>query len=327
MMFGVYWYRESQKKALPMRIIELRGETMGTTYNIKYVGNLILQKEVDSVLKEFNKSLSTYIPDSEISVFNANEEFIFVSPYFPQVLKASKKIHALTEGAFDPTVLPLVKAWGFGSQKIAFDKEPNVDSLLSFVGMDNLVFDEKTVKKKKSGVQLDFNAIAQGQGADVIADFLDKNGVANCMVEIGGEVVCKGAKPDGTVWTIGIENPLYEEKGGEKIFAVVTLKDAALTTSGNYRKFYVKDGKKFPHTINPKTGRPVQHNLLSATVVAPSCMEADALATAFMVMGKEKSIEFLAKNPDIHLFLISEEEGKLSTWLSEGMKKIILQAE
>jgi thiamine biosynthesis lipoprotein len=322
-MYAVYLYRQDRQPEAPMRLIELRGFTMGTTYQIKYIGNKVLQKEIDSVLRDFNQSLSTYIPGSEISVFNETEQFKFVSPYFPQVLKISKKIHDLTAGAFDPTVMPLVKAWGFGPNKTEYEKEPNIDSLLQFVGMDKLAFDEKEVRKKLKGVQLDFNAVAQGQASDVIAKFLEGFGFENYMVEIGGEIICRGKNANNETWTIGIENPLYETEGGQRVFAVASLDNAALVTSGNYRKFYVKDGKKFAHTLDPKTGRPVSHNLLSATVVTASCADADALATAFMVMGKERAIAFAEKHSDIHIFLIYEENGKLTSFASEGMKKFL----
>jgi thiamine biosynthesis lipoprotein len=189
--------------------------------------------------------------------------------------------------------------------------------------MDKLAFDEKEVRKKLKGVQLDFNAVAQGQASDVIAKFLEGFGFENYMVEIGGEIICRGKNANNETWTIGIENPLYETEGGQRVFAVASLDNAALVTSGNYRKFYVKDGKKFAHTLDPKTGRPVSHNLLSATVVTASCADADALATAFMVMGKERAIAFAEKHSDIHIFLIYEENGKLTSFASEGMKKFL----
>lgn len=322
LMLIVYQYRKATQSE-PQRLIELRGPTMGTTYQIKYIGSRVMQKEVDSLLVAFNQSLSTYIPESEISVFNQQDSFSFQSPYFLQVIQGSKKIYEMTEGAFDPTVLPLVKAWGFGPKKDSVLKDPNLDSLLAYIGFDKISFDEKNIHKKKSGIQLDFNAIAQGQSTDVIAAYLEKNGVSRYMIEIGGEVICKGKNPSDELWSIGIENPYSEEKGGDKIFAIVNLENAALATSGNYRKFYIRDGKKYPHTINPKTGRPVEHSLLSATVVTASCMDADALATSFMVMGKDKAIEFVKKHADIHIFLIYEENGKLQTYMSDGMMKMI----
>ncbi|GAB4187057.1 MAG: FAD:protein FMN transferase [Thermoflexibacter sp.] len=308
------------------KLVIVNGETMGTTYTIKYLDAQArnFKKEIDSILIAFNQCLSTYIPDSEISTFNNKTDSIqYRYPFFYPVLKKSEEVYRASNGAFDPTVMPLVKAWGFGPNRKDQIEQPKIDSLLQLIGFQNIEFNEKGVKKLKKYVQLDFNAIAQGYGVDIIGDFLEENGIANFMVEIGGEVLCKGKNEQGRIWSIGIENPLYEENGGKRMQAIVQLDNQALVTSGNYRKFYVKDGKKYAHTIDPKTGYPVQHSLLSATVFAKDAISADAYATAMMVLGKEKAIE-LAQQQGLEIFLIYEENGKIQTYTSEKIQAMFV---
>jgi thiamine biosynthesis lipoprotein len=324
------WFYRNQSQSIDSQAnvpsIQVQGETMGTTYTIKYIDpqNRNLKKEIDSILIAFNQSLSTYIPDSEISIFNSKADSIqFQSPFFYPVLKRSKEIFERSEGAFDPTVMPLVKAWGFGPNRKDQIEKPKIDSLLLLIGFENLEFDEKKVKKLKKNVQIDFNAIAQGYGVDVIGDFLEENKISNYMIEIGGEVLCKGKNEDGKLWSIGIENPQFEEKGGQQVQAIIQLDNQALATSGNYRKFYLKDGKKYAHTINPKTGYPVQHSLLSATVVASDAISADAYATSMMVLGKDKAIA-LAKKEGLEIFLVYDDNGQIKTYTSEKIKKVII---
>jgi thiamine biosynthesis lipoprotein len=324
------WFYRNQSQSIDSQAnvpsIQVQGETMGTTYTIKYIDpqNRNLKKEIDSILIAFNQSLSTYIPDSEISIFNSKADSIqFQSPFFYPVLKRSKEIFERSEGAFDPTVMPLVKAWGFGPNRKDQIEKPKIDSLLLLIGFENLEFDEKKVKKLKKNVQIDFNAIAQGYGVDVIGDFLEENKISNYMIEIGGEVLCKGKNEDGKLWSIGIENPQFEEKGGQQVQAIIQLDNQALATSGNYRKFYLKDGKKYAHTIHPKTGYPVQHSLLSATVVASDAISADAYATSMMVLGKDKAIE-LAKTEGLEIFLVYDDNGQIKTYTSEKIKKVII---
>ncbi len=308
------------------KLVIVNGETMGTTYTIKYLDaqGRNFKKEIDSILIAFNQCLSTYIPDSEISTFNNKADSIqYKYPFFYPVLKKSQEVYQASSGAFDPTVMPLVKAWGFGPNRKDQIEQPKIDSLLQLIGFQNIEFDEKKVKKLKKYIQLDFNAIAQGYGVDVIGDFLQENRIVNFMVEIGGEVLCRGKNEQGNIWSIGIENPLYEESGGRRVQAIVQLENQALVTSGNYRKFYVKDGKKYAHTIDPKTGYPVQHSLLSATVFAKDAITADAYATAMMVLGKEKAIE-LAQKQGLEIFLIYEENGKLQTYTSEKIQSMFV---
>ncbi|MTI32058.1 FAD:protein FMN transferase [Xanthovirga aplysinae] len=305
------------------RLVTLNGQTMGTFYSIKYIskGGINYQASIDSLLKVFNQSLSTYIPESEISQFNRGSEFQFDLPFFYPVLQATQEIYENTEGAFDPTIMPLVRAWGFGpGERIELDSA-EVDSLRELIDFKHIQFDNKQVRKDLKNVELDFSSIAKGYGVDVVADYLKDQSIQDLMVNIGGEVVCKGLGPTGKIWRIGIDVP---KTGNEEVKAVVELKDRAIATSGNYRNFYIKDGVKYAHTISPFTGYPVTHSLLSASVFAKDCMSSDAYATAFMVLGMEKSIEILDKHPDLDAYLIySDREGNLQTYVTEGIKPFI----
>jgi thiamine biosynthesis lipoprotein len=314
-------YSQSSKSS---NLVMLQGTTMGPIpYTVKYLHseNKSHQVEVDSLLIGFNNSLSTYIPQSEISKFNIDDTLVYESSLFYPVLQKSKEIFELTEGAFDPTVGPLVNAWGFGPGKEnRYLDSLSVDSLLQMVGFDKIVFDEKTAIKKVPDMYLDFSAIAKGYGVDVVGLFLESKGVTNYMVEIGGEVRCRGVNENDKPWLIGIEDPTVTD-GDQKLFTTVFLKDRSLATSGNYRNFYVVDGKKISHTISPFTGYPVNHSLLSASVFASDCMTADALATGFMVLGVERAIEIVEKTEGFDAILIySNKEGELQTYVSEGIK-------
>jgi thiamine biosynthesis lipoprotein len=333
MMFGVYKYRESKKSMSGPALVQtaFTGPTMGSTYAVKYITTpekaISYQPQIDSILEDFNKSLSTYRPDSEISKFNQGHAAAIKLPYFYPVLVKAREIYKASSGAFDPTVGPLVNAWGFGTGKER--KAPTkvtIDSLKQFVSFDSIDFDEQSVRKAKEGIYLDFNAIAPGYAADVLGNFLETKGIRNYMIEVGGEVLCKGKNSEDKYWTIGINNPEYEQKGGNALQAVVSLNNRALATSGNYRNFYEQDGKKYAHTIDPKTGYPVQHSLLSVTVFAKDCISADAYATVFMVMGKDKALEFLAKDENLDAFLVyADETGKLKTFTTDGIKSYIQQ--
>jgi thiamine biosynthesis lipoprotein len=333
-MYGMYKYRESKKKTTMASTADVvqtsfGGPTMGSTYSIKYVTSpdkaVNYQAQVDSILERFNESLSTYRPDSEISQFNKGHAVAFRSPFFYPVLKKSQEVYQASGGAFDPTVGPLVNAWGFGTGKER--KAPGqarIDSLMQLSGFDKISFDEQSVQKQKEGVYIDFNAIAPGYAADILGRFLEDKGISDYMIEVGGEVLCKGKNKERKYWTIGINNPEYEQKGGDVLQAIVQMNNRALATSGNYRNFYEQDGKKYAHTIDPKTGYPVQHSLLSVSVFAKDCMTADAYATAFMVIGREKAMEFLNKDEELDAFFVyADEKGKLQTYTTEGIKSYI----
>lgn len=325
LMLAVYVYRNVNQ----MQLMKAEGKTMGTTYTVKYLDANAQDygKEIDSILVKFNECLSTYIPTSEISVFNAGNEISFKLPFFYPVLQASKEIHRVSEGAFDPTVMPLVKSWGFGPSKKDSIPQQKVDSLLKFVDFNLLTFDEKKLSKSKAGVQIDFNAIAQGYATDVIEEFLRSKGIENYMIDIGKEIICRGVNEKQEIWKIGIENPKSDENEEiQSIQAILQVKNKAIATSGNYRNFYVKDGKRYAHTINPKSGYPVQHSLLSATVIADKCMTADAYATVCMVLGKEKALEMIAKHKlNLEVFFVYEEDGKIKTYASVGLEKMLVK--
>lgn len=324
-LVGVWWYRNYENPVQQIPTVELYGQTMGTSYTIKYLQEerKDYQSEIDSILKVFNQSLSTYIPTSEISRFNEGTILKFELPFFYPVLKRSYEIYKQTDGAFDPTVGPLVNAWGFGPDSTQMPVKSVVDSLLQFVNFDSVYFDTISVCKLKAGIKLDFSAIAKGYGADVVADFLKRKGINDMMVEIGGEMVCQGRNQQGNIWRIGIDRPGETEKG-TPLQAIVQLDNMALATSGNYMNFYEKDGQRFSHTIDPKTGYPVVHSLLSASVFAQDCMTADAYATAFMVMGVEKAKALLERNEELDAYLIySNDAGEVVTYATEGIKGAI----
>ena len=321
LVFIVWKWRSSNSQQLPL--VEFSGLTMGTIgYNVKYFDAEArdFSQEIDSLLKVWNLSLSTYIPESEISRFNKGLDcFEFESEYFYPVLKASSKVFEQSNGAFDPTVGPLVNAWGFGPEKSMLPDSSVVDSLRMLVGFDKINFNENEVCKSNPGSQLDFSAVAKGYAVDVVADYLESYGIENLLVEIGGELLCKGTKNDDQPWRTAIEDPtvaVYERD----YLAVVNLRDKAVATSGKYRNYYVKDGIKYAHTLDPKSGFPISHRLLSASVFAGNCMEADAYATAFMVLGLEKSKEILANNPELDAYLIySKEDGEIGTFITDGI--------
>jgi len=308
------------------------GVTMGVVqYNIKYLADETTdyQKEIDSLLAAFNQSLSTYIPDSEISRFNntGTDSIVFNSSFFYPVLSASKLVFDATDKAFDPTVMPLVNAWGFGPNGepvISDGDEEKIDSMLQFVGFDKLWFDNKKLTKHVANLQLDFSAIAKGYAVDLVGDLLSDNGIDNYMVEIGGELRCMGKNKSGNFWRIGIDNPQYLEKGGEALSAKIQIENRALATSGNYRNYYIKDGKRYAHTISPISGKPVEHSLLSASVFAKNCMLADAYATAFMVIGEKRARKIISTNEELEAILIYEENGELKNYISPTLEKYIM---
>ncbi len=317
-IFAVWKYRENQSKE-----ILVQGFTMGTiAYNIKYLDTEFSnhKQEIDSILRDFNQSLSTYIPDSEISRFNKEGKVTFSSPYFYDVLEASAKVYRQSNGAFDPTLGPLIDAWGFGNGKTLRLDSSRVDSLLNFVGFDKLKYDETQLSKSILGLKLNFSAIAKGQAIDVVADWLSSIGITDYMVEIGGEVRANGKNIEGNFWTIAIEVPDEARIGG--IFDAIYLENKGMASSGNYRIFRVlEDGRKVAHTIDPRTGFPKMQTLLSANILAPNCMLADGFATACMVLGLEESIRLIESDPTLEAYFIyADDDGELVTYISPGLK-------
>lgn len=324
LVVGAVWlYRDARSAEDTVRsLVTFRGETMGTIYSIKYLDaqQRNFKESIDSLMLVFNQSLSHYIPDSEISRFNREDTFRFELPYFYPVLEKSKEVYEKTQGAFDPTVAPLVNAWGFGPDTTQTPSQAVIDSLLQVVGFNNIHFTQTYVAKSKAGVQLNFSAIAKGYGVDVIAGFLQQQGIQDFMVEVGGEVVARGRNAKGEVWRIGINNP---ENPGQ-LSSAIALNNRAIATSGDYLNFYEKGGKRYAHTINPKTGSPVGHTALSVSVLADDCMTADAYATAFMVLGVEKSKEILQRDATIEAYIIYDENGVDKVFVSEGLKDEVL---
>lgn len=268
----------------------------GTVMHVTYEADSSLAKGYMEELRKVDATLSMFNPNSLVSRINRNETDT-VSTMFLEVFTLAQNISSNTNGAFDITVAPLVNAWGFGFKNGALPDSAQVDSLMQYVGWENVMVKEGRIIKKKD-VILDFSAIAKGYGVDKVAEYLQSQGVKNLMVEIGGEIVCHGNNPKGGEWRIGINKPVEDSTStNHEVEKVITLHDGAMATSGNYRNFYTtKDGKKIMHTIDPKTGYPVQNDILSSTVYAQTCAEADGYATAFMVMGKEKADKILEKN-------------------------------
>lgn len=301
-------------------MIENTGSIFGTVYNIKYEHTADLHEDILKALDSVDMTFSLFKEQSELSRFNRGEQIAF-TPQFIGLTNLSLQVAQETEGAFDPTVAPLINAWGFGFKKGQLPTSKEVDSLRTLVGYQKISVDKNKVKIEQSNVQLDFGAIAKGYAVDCVAKVLSDAGVLNYMVEIGGEIVTHGRKPNGEEWRIGVAKPIDR---GEEVQAVIALTDCAMATSGNYRNFYIKNGRKYAHTVDPRTGYPVEHTLLSATVIAPSCAEADAYATAFMVMGKEKAENILAKNKRLKAYFIyTDDQGKLASWHSEKFPQII----
>ncbi|HJZ40540.1 MAG TPA: FAD:protein FMN transferase [Bacteroidales bacterium] len=307
--------------------VSLAGFVQGTTYHITYESRKgeNLQQEIDSLLADFDMSLSIYQPNSVISKINRNEPGVKADQKFITVFNASLQVYQNTGGAFDITVGPVVNALGFGSSDTVRVDSALIDSLLTYIGMDKIALQHDSLIKTNNNIRIDVNAIAQGYSVDLVADFLTDRKIRNYLVEIGGEVRAKGKNDRNQVWRIGIDKPVEGNMiPGADLQAVIRLQNRSLATSGNYRKYYEKGGIKFVHTIDPKTGYPVVSNLLSATVVTDDCMIADAYATALMVLGIEKSVVFLNENSFLDAYLIyADQEGKFRVYATPGIKKFL----
>ena len=318
-VFAVWLYRKNQAPE-PLRI---EGKTMGTTYHITYFDEQRrdFKNQVDSLLLVVNQSINNYDSSSEISRFNRSAtSFKFELPYFYPPLKKSLEVFSASGGAFDPTVMPLVNAWGFGAGKVLSMDSARVDSLKAFVGFEKIILSRDSLVKLNPRTQIDFGGIGQGYGADVITYFLKTKGISNALVELGGEGVALGVNlQSGNPWEIGILDP-NSDYANQFFKATVKLQNMAFTTSGNYFNFREVDGKKYSHTIDPQTGFPVQRQLLSASVFAADAISADAWATALMVMGHENAIELLKDHPELEAFLIyTGKEGKQETYVTAGI--------
>jgi thiamine biosynthesis lipoprotein len=318
----------------PYKVME--GNTQGTTFRIIYqprysafqlfntkTGNY--RDEIDTLLASLDHSLSIYDPNSVISRINANVPGADADEYLIDVFKKSLEVTLVTEGAFDITVGPLVNAWGFGPEARTTLDQKKIDSLLQYVGMDKVKLEGRQIRKSLPGIKLDVNAIAQGYSIDRVGKLLERKGVKNYLVEIGGELITRGSKKHHVPWVIGIDKPVDQSSpANREIQEILEVYNISLATSGNYRKFYIENGMKYSHTIDPKTGYPARNSLLSATVVACDCMTADAFATACMVMGLEKSRLLIREMDDLEAYFIySDAKGDFQVEYSEGFKQFI----
>lgn len=298
----------------------------GTTYHITYQCDSDLTQSIKAELLKVDASLSPFNKGSVITAINENKD---VSPdeMFKEVFSLAMDISKETDGAFDITVAPLVNAWGFGFKNGSQPSHHQVDSLLQLVGYKKVSMADGKVKKQDPRIMLDCSAIAKGYGTDRVARLLRNRGVQNYMVEIGGEVVTSGVNPERLPWKIGVTKPTDDSLNtGHELQTILNLTDKAMATSGNYRNFYYKGGKKFAHTIDPKTGYPVQHSILSATVIAKSCAVADAYATSFMVMGLDKARQVLERHPELMAYFIySDEKGEMAVWFSPSLRDKIAE--
>lgn len=305
------------------------GFAQGTTYSVIYDSGCTIKadkmkEEIDSLLSDFDFSLSTYNKQSLITALNNNME---VQPdnYMTEVFFRAKEIWKLSDGAFDITMGPLINAWGFGPDAQRKFKPEMLDSLMQLVGMDKLFLSDTLVRKADKNMYIDVNAIAQGYSVDVICKYLQSQGVERCLAEVGGEVKTIGSKYPDAHWRVAVDKPIDNNLiPGAEVQAIINLDNKSLATSGNYRKFYEVDGVKYSHTIDPATGTPVRHKLLSATIVTDDCITADAFATACMVLGLEKAKQMLAKYDYLEAYLVySDENGEFRTWFTEDMLSYI----
>lgn len=331
--------RDRQKKLLLLLFISqvfsffgqkqvvLEGYAQGTTYHIQYIDvkGKNYQKKINQLLINFDESVSTYQVNSIISKVNNNQK-VRLDSYFTTCFVKAKEIYKSTSGAFDPTVAPLVNAWGFGPQKKQEISSHLIDSLLQFVGFDLIELNENQIIKKDPRIALDFNAFAQGYSVDVVADFLRKKGISSFLVEIGGEVYAQGKQLNDENWIIGIEEPIDNQTSGNPYKAILRLDGKAIATSGNYRRYFIENAVKYVHHIDPKTGYPTKNNLLSASVISTSCLNSDATATGLLVMGLEKAINYLKNHKELEAYLIyTDEKGNYLSYATVGFAQLIIE--
>jgi thiamine biosynthesis lipoprotein len=310
------------------RPVRFTGEAQGTYYAVTYYDprNRDYGKEIDSLLAAVDRSVSRYQPGSIISRINDNDTTVRVDSIFADIFRKAMEVSEATQGAFDVTVGPLVNAWGFGVKPVMRVDTSAIDSLRRMVNYRGVHLENGRVVKQDPHMTIDFDAIAQGYTVDLIGAFLEHQGITSYIIDVGGEVLARGIKPGGEKWHVGIERPAQNQQDERQVKAVIAVKDEALSTSGNYRKYYEVNGIRYSHTIDPATGYPVTHPLLSVTVMAGDCATADAYATAFMVMGLAKAKAFLEKHPELNgYFIYSGPGGQTKTYMTEGIKKILVE--
>ncbi len=296
-----------------------KGMIFGTFYTITYQYDKDLQKEIEAELLKVDHALSTFNKQSDITAVNNNKK-VQLDKMFCDVFSLAQEIADDTQGAFDITVAPLVNAWGFGFDGSVIPTKAAIDSLREFVGYKKVELRNGSIIKEDPRLMLDCSAIAKGYGVDVVAKMFLDMGIQNFLVEIGGEVYAYGVNAKREPWGIGVEKPVDDSLSTESnLVTVLKSKNIAMATSGNYRNFYYKNGKKYAHTIDPRTGRPVQHNILSATVLCTSCAKADAYATAFMVVGLDEAKKILDRHRELKAYLIYQDGDGYGVWQSDGI--------
>ncbi|MBT3759673.1 MAG: FAD:protein FMN transferase [Candidatus Marinimicrobia bacterium] len=315
-------------------VIVISGNTMGTTYMIKInheheeiLDAVVIKSKIDSILVQFNHVVSTYEPDSEISQFNIRKstESFLLSETLKIIVQRSLRIYELSNGAFDITIHPMVKLWGFGSDgpKWSPPDDDIIQTLLSKIGSAGLTLDDDRLVKSHPDLEMDLSAVAKGYGVDIITSYLHSLNYQDFMIEVGGEIYCSGDM-SGKLWTIGIELPNDGVLPENKFAGIISLENKALATSGNYRNFFIKDNVRYSHTIDPETGYPVTHNISSVSVVADECIYADALATAVMVMGSDKGMKMIESMEGVECLIIEElATGEFQTKPSSGFNRYI----
>ena len=302
------------------------GSVFGTEYHITYQNGGDIHNELKEVMADVDNSLSPFNKESVITAIN-NGNNVEADSMFTEVFDMAKNVAEETQGAFDITVAPLVNAWGFGfKNKIDVSKE-KIDSIRKYVGFEKVHMENGKVIKEDKNIMLDCSAIAKGYGVDAVGRYLEKKKIRNYMVEIGGEIRVKGCNPEGRLWKVGISKPIDDSLNvNGEIQEVLMVSDIAIATSGNYRNFYIKDNKKYAHTIDPRTGYPVQHSILSSTVVAPTCALADAYATSFMVVGLDEAKKILTRHKELQAYFIyTDSKGKMATWCTKDLEDNLMK--
>jgi thiamine biosynthesis lipoprotein len=303
--------------------VSISGMALGTSFKITYKDKKKrdFHDSMMNIFNEFENSLSLYRKNSIISKVNRNEDIV-LDDYFINMFNRAREITKQTDGAFDISAAPLFEVWGWGEKKKIKVTPEIIDSLKQYTGMDKIRIEGRKVVKDNPNVKINSNAIAKGYCSDIVAGFIERQGITDYLVEVGGETVLKGKNHLGKDWRIGIDKPFDGNLiPGQALQAIVNVSDKALATSGDYRRYYIEDGKKYSHTIDPKTGYPAKQNVLSVTVITSDCMTADALATAFMVMGLDKTKEFLRQHPDLEVFLVYSDGEELKEFVSDNMKQ------
>lgn len=316
--------RKEEAKDIPFQYCD--GAIFGTVYHATYQCDSSLNGKILEELQAVDQSLSMFNPNSTISQINSGKSNETDS-LLRTIFHIAREVSQATNGAFDITVAPLVNAWGFGFKHGALPDSLQVDSLRQLIGWNRISLKDNKFFREDPRMIIDLSAVAKGFGSDCVAQMFRKHGINNFMIEIGGEVVTSGVSPKAKAWRIGVNKPQEDSTStSNELQTILQMNNCAMATSGNYRNFYIDNGRKIAHTIDPKTGYPVQHSILSSTVIAPTCAIADAYATAFMVLGLEKSLQVLDKHPELMAYFIhTDKEGNYQVWKSPGIEALIAQ--